>query len=199
MDQYQWQEPGSTNPSYPPCLAAVPEEAKIGVLRMFDMVQLIDAAVAMSPEVPMSISAYMYGEPLPKTLAQIEARMDRLTKQGKNIGSVRSIANRKDWYTDAVFAQQSFTGSNPTTITNATSEWVKRFMGAANSQGNKAMHTLLSTAPITTMYVEIIPMFARQFMLHLTLRYARRTGSALLAQLLLYFNFIMTEGFIPSQ
>jgi len=151
---YQWQEPGSTNPPYPPYLAVVPEEVKIGLLKIFNVTELIDALVATSPDVPAGISTFFYGEPLPKTMAQIETRMESLTKQGKNIGSVPSIGNRKDWYTDAVFAQQSFTGSNPTTITNATSEWVKRFMGAANSQGNKGMHTLLSTAPITTVYIE---------------------------------------------
>jgi len=108
----------------------------------------------MVPDIPQGIATFLYGEPIGNTVAQLETGMKRLTKQAKSIGSMPSIANRGDWYTDAVFAQQAFTGSNPTAITKATDEWTKRFMSAANSQGNKGMYTLLSTAASGSIYMQ---------------------------------------------
>jgi hypothetical protein len=89
-----------------------------------------------------------------QTMGQVEERLKMLTKNCKNIGAVPSIANRPDWYSDAVFAQQSFTGPNPTSIMRASTEWTMRFMDAANSQGNKQMYTLLSTAMPDSMYIQ---------------------------------------------
>ena len=108
----------------------------------------------MVPEVPGGISSLLYGEAIGHDMAQIEVLMRRLSKQGGNIGSIPSIGNRADWLRDSVFAQQSFKGSNPTTIMKASPEWLKRFMSAANIQGNKGMYTLLSTAPIESIFIQ---------------------------------------------
>ncbi|KAJ8515605.1 hypothetical protein ONZ45_g7010 [Pleurotus djamor] len=56
----------------------------------------------------------------------------------KNLYSAENIGLRKDkygyydWYIDSVFAQQFFTGTNPDSITLASSEWISRFSSAAN-------------------------------------------------------------------
>ena len=47
---------------------------------------------------------------------------------GKNIGL------RDDWFTDAVFGQQQFTGTNPTTIALAPARWIEEFKTTANLQ-----------------------------------------------------------------
>ncbi|KAH8588241.1 lipoxygenase [Bisporella sp. PMI_857] len=153
-EQYQWAEPSSTLPNYPPYLAVIPMEDRSGILQIFDRAKFIEVAVALCSEIPRGISSFLYGEPLGKNMVQLEAGMRRLSKQRKNVGNIRTIAEREDWYTDSVFAQQSFTGSNPTTITKATAEWVRRFMNAANAQGNKSTYTLLSAIPADEIYIQ---------------------------------------------
>jgi hypothetical protein len=53
--------------------------------------------------------------------------------QGKNIGDL------DDWWSDARFAQQSFTGTNPVTITVASSRWLAEFKEAATAQSGSAV------------------------------------------------------------
>lgn len=72
--------------------------------------------------------------------------MSILTKRKHSIGTQASIANRDDWYTDAVFARQSFTGPNPTTITRASAERIQRFMNVARLRENDAMLSSLHLA-----------------------------------------------------
>ncbi len=80
--------------------------------------------------------------------------MRQLTRAKKNIGAEPSIANRDDWYSDAVFAQQSFTGPNPTSITLATRGWLERFLRAAIHQGKYDMVALLKLAKPESMYMQ---------------------------------------------
>src|SRR4051794_32268526 len=111
---------------FPPHCRSVPRDVSKDFLEIFDLSRLINMQVAMQPEIPRGISFYLFGEPMGPTMAQLEDRMKIMTARKKNIGSVPSIADRPDWYTDAVFAQQSFTGPNPTSITRASAEWTHR-------------------------------------------------------------------------
>jgi hypothetical protein len=108
----------------------------------------------MASEIPRGLSSFLYGEMMSPTMAGLEERMRALTKNRKNIGSMPSIANRPDWYTDSVFAQQSFTGPNPTSIARCSAEWIRRFMMVANMQGKKARYTLLNSSPADSMYIQ---------------------------------------------
>lgn len=155
MEDYQWQEPKTTDPAYPPCLASVPKNAEVGLLRIFDLQRLIDVAVAtFIPVIPPRISNYIYGKPWQNTMAGMEARNNELRLQRKNIGQETSIANRPDWFTDAVFAQQSFTGPNPTTITLASAEWISRFVATAKRQSNQAIQALLVNSDPSSLYIQ---------------------------------------------
>ncbi|KAJ5908346.1 hypothetical protein N7495_001028 [Penicillium taxi] len=49
----------------------------------------------------------------------------------------RNIGELKDWYSDARFAQQHFTGSNPTTIEQASDGMIRHFIDAAKTQEDK--------------------------------------------------------------
>jgi hypothetical protein len=60
-----------------------------------------------------------------------------------NIG----IADRNDWYTDAAFAQQQFTGTNPTTLTVASGAWIQRFLKEAEDHVVPEVATLLDADP----------------------------------------------------
>lgn len=87
-------------------------------------------------------------------MAGLEARMARLRRAKKNVGTVPSVANRPDWYTDSIFAQQSFTGCNPTSITRASDEWITRFKQSATDQNNEGMSTLLQTVAPAQMFIQ---------------------------------------------
>ncbi|KAK0110865.1 hypothetical protein ONS96_002453 [Cadophora gregata f. sp. sojae] len=152
---YAWQEPGTTNPPYPPCLKSIPRDEQTGLLQIFNAERLIDTTVALLPEAlqPKLLAAYLYGEPIGKTMAGIQARMKQLTRAKKNIGTEPSVANRDDWYTDAVFAQQSFTGSNPTSITLA-GEWVGKFKAVAKEQGRNDVAVLLEYSKAESFFIQ---------------------------------------------
>ncbi|KAF8956686.1 lipoxygenase [Flammula alnicola] len=72
--------------------------------------------------------------------------------QPDNMFTPANVGLRDDWYTDAVFAQQQFTGTNPTTLTLASADWIKLFTQAA--QGNQAVLNLFSSAPANSFYVQ---------------------------------------------
>lgn len=80
--------------------------------------------------------------------------MMALNKEEKNIGTEPSIGYRKDWYCDAVFAQQYFTGPNPSSIAVAGQVWLDRFKKAAFDQGNKEMHSFLETFNANSFYIQ---------------------------------------------
>ncbi|KAK6856607.1 hypothetical protein PG995_006794 [Apiospora arundinis] len=61
----------------------------------------------------------------------------------KDIFDLPNIGNLPDWYSDARFAQQYFTGTNPTTIRQA-GDWVKTFIDAANDPKDGLMKAKIS-------------------------------------------------------
>ena len=92
---YEWQQAGSTSPPYPPCLRSIPDDEKTGLLQIFNAERFIDTAVALLPEAlqPKLLALYLYGQPIGKTMAGIQARMKALTRAKKNIGTEPSIGN----------------------------------------------------------------------------------------------------------
>jgi hypothetical protein len=159
---YQWRLPQQSNPPYPPHLASIPLDEQTPLLKIFNIKRFVDVSVSLLPVIPPSISYLLYGDPIGRTMADIEARMQALRKEGKNIGGEPSIGYRKDWYSDAAFAQQYFTGPNPTSITLAGELWIMRFKESAKAQGNKDMHSLLSFAEPRSLYVQDCSFF-REF------------------------------------
>ena len=70
--------------------------------------------------------------------------------QGQNIGDLQ------DWWSDARFAQQQFTGTNPTTIRLASSRWIQDFKTVAHAQGRAAAdaETFLEKVDPKSLYVQ---------------------------------------------
>lgn len=68
--------------------------------------------------------------------------------RGDNIGL------KSDWWSDARFAQQQFTGANPTTITQATTEWIRAFKDAATKQGCSAASDNIAAAGSDMLFVQ---------------------------------------------
>ncbi|KAJ4490087.1 lipoxygenase [Lentinula aciculospora] len=65
----------------------------------------------------------------------------------------KNIGLRRDWYTDAAFGQQQFTGTNPTTITLASRRWIDEFMSVCSVQ-KRADVTKLLTERAESLYIQ---------------------------------------------
>jgi len=68
--------------------------------------------------------------------------------RGDNIGL------KPDWWSDARFAQQQFTGANPTTITQASTEWIRAFKDAATKQGSHVASDIIADAGSNALFVQ---------------------------------------------
>ena len=55
----------------------------------------------------------------------------------KDIYSLPNMGDLEDWFADARFAQQHFTGTNPTTIERASEQWILHFTGASQDPADK--------------------------------------------------------------
>ena len=61
----------------------------------------------------------------------------------KDIFDLPNVGDLKDWYTDARFAQQHLTGTNPTTIERASERWMMHFAGASQDPADKRARKLV--------------------------------------------------------
>lgn len=108
--------------------------------------------------VPDSIKDFTYSYPdQGATMADIDKRNATLRAEKKNILSEPNIGDLKDhkWYTDEIFAQQQFTGTNPATIQIASTALVQGFTEAATSQKLTEHVALLDSASKTSsLYVQ---------------------------------------------
>lgn len=60
-----------------------------------------------------------------------------------------NVGDLKDWYTDARFAQQHFTGTNPTTIERASDRWIQHFIKAASAD-DEAVKNIITDLSISS-------------------------------------------------
>jgi Lipoxygenase len=72
---------------------------------------------------------------------------DIFSRSGANIGDL------DDWYTDARFAQQYLTGTNPTTIQLLSPAFLVEFREAATDQGRKDISDILVNANKSSLYM----------------------------------------------
>lgn len=61
----------------------------------------------------------------------------------KDIFDLPNVGDLDDWYTDARFAQQHFTGTNPTTIERASEQWILHFTGASHDPADKRAQEII--------------------------------------------------------
>lgn len=103
--------------------------------------------------VPESIKDFTYSYPdQGATMADIDKRNATLRAEKKNILSEPNIGDLKEhkWFTDEVFAQQQFTGTNPVTIQIASTAWVQDFTRAATAQNLTEHVALIGSASKTS-------------------------------------------------
>ncbi|KJA22635.1 hypothetical protein HYPSUDRAFT_644226 [Hypholoma sublateritium FD-334 SS-4] len=136
---------------YPPYLKSIPRKDRMSIFDIFNFSALTETAATLlfgSPTSPSMQSVY-----------QIVARNRELhTKSRESARNGRpdfkpdmhfnkNIGLRDDWYTDAAFGQQQFTGTNATTITLAPQRWIEEFKTVSNVQQRADVASLLTDHP----------------------------------------------------
>lgn len=86
------------------------------------------------------------------TIKHLNNTPDR--KSGTGVMEGRNIGDWPDWYSDARFAQQQFTGTNPSTIRLASHEWLSIFVDVAEKQNNQEAVDLFHSAGPESFYVQ---------------------------------------------
>jgi hypothetical protein len=92
-------------------------------------------------------------------LAEVEVYNRKRREQWiwKDIFDLPNVGDLKDWYSDTRFAQQHFTGTNPTTIEKASQVWISHFSKASTAPEDtgalNAIKTLARTSQ-ESLYVQ---------------------------------------------
>ncbi|KAG9121177.1 hypothetical protein FRC07_002979 [Ceratobasidium sp. 392] len=163
---YQWKR----DDGYPPHVENVPASDDKPSYQIFDVQALLQAQgmllpddklsaqyfrLAPNPQVPMSLDALVEYNQSQRAPPGVNHNMLFRFNIGKFFYPCRLTGDRrkKDWYSDAAFAQQHFTGTNATTITLAK-DWVAAFEERAEAAGNAEMLNLLRSASATSLYVQ---------------------------------------------
>ena len=162
---YSYQAP--TKDKYPPHLDIVPTQDKVYQWQLFNKLGLLGVATLLPKIVPdtfLGSVSYNLQEKFLRlihgkadegpSIADIEKQNREMRKTGTDIMRGPNIGDYDDWYTDARFAQQQFTGVNPTTITLASEEWISRFKAAAKYQSLEKVQDIIASAEPKSLYVQ---------------------------------------------
>ena len=144
--------------NYPPYLANIPADDQKNLFQIFNWNALIQTALDIFLPVilyPDWIKDLAPDALKDKTMQSLIDRNRRLHSDAQqNMYFQPNIGHRDDWYTDAVFGQQQFTGPNPTSITAATPEWIGRFNLVAQSQNRADVVTLIKSSPANSFFIQ---------------------------------------------
>ena len=150
--RYEW----STENDYPPHLRSIPKEDQQSLIQIFNIIGLVGSATILPKIVPKkkflgSFSKWLYekvneavhGEAYEGlTIADVEEANKHNRKTGTDIMKGDNVGLLSDWWSDARFAAQSLTGTNPSSIRLAT-EWIDTFKTAASKQDCKDVNDLI--------------------------------------------------------
>lgn len=143
---YNWSEPSTDG--YPPHLQTVPselQEGAAGVGNLFDLnARALIGSVAQTLSFVIPHDIAHRGTPYEgPTLADCEKYNCNHKSPNTDIMEGENLGFKHDWYSDARFAQQHFSGVNPTTIQSASTDRVAEFAEEAGRQGLNWMKQLL--------------------------------------------------------
>ena len=138
---------------YPPHLERIPSKHKTGSI--FDFLALLEttAMLTFKPGIVPGVRKMAPKSVTAHSMEDLVGRNHDLHTKSKLHSRVRdmyfaeNIGHRDDWYTDAAFGQQQFTGTNPTTITIAPPQWITAFKTASCSQRRVDVTRLLTDHP----------------------------------------------------
>ncbi|KAK2669135.1 hypothetical protein RAB80_014661 [Fusarium oxysporum f. sp. vasinfectum] len=140
--------PDGSVAQYPPHLEHIPKEDQVPLLKIFNALGLAETEILIKQMVPDSIvgktSAWILdlvngnirdaanqGSSIKayETYNKLHRKSGTDIEQGANLGLL------PDWYSDRRFADQSFTGTNPTTIEKIPKDLLDEFIEAAKRGG----------------------------------------------------------------
>lgn len=160
-DVYQW-----SNDDFPPHLKEIPDSVSVPAEEIFDAMGLIQTTNLIRKLIPngevsdekleiLGIEGKPYAG---ASISMIEEnnRNNELwrNRRGTDIKKGLNIGDLPDWYSDSRFAQQQFTGTNPTTIKSASKIWISQFTDEAEKQGNKKVQELLQRGKDSSFYIQ---------------------------------------------
>jgi hypothetical protein len=165
MYQYQPHE-GVGSDQYPPHLFDIPWKDKTSQFQIFDFLGIAEATLLLPKIIPdnfinsasakilSTINDLIDGKPEEgKTMKAVYENNKLYRKSGTDIMRGANIGDYEDWYTDARFAQQYFTGANPTTITKAPDNFFAEFVAEAKKQNRTDIESRLSSVDRASLYV----------------------------------------------
>lgn len=167
---YRWSayptNPDGTPAQYPPHLDTIPEKDQVSANDIFGWLYLKETQLLVAKLIPDSIGGKTFnffqeliadkigGRPMVGTLRQIEEYNRHNRKSGTDIEAGKNIGLLSDWYSDRRFADQSFTGTNPTTITRVPAELLTEFIATAARTGEADWAGRLKAVDPATLFVQ---------------------------------------------
>lgn len=159
-----------TPANYPPHLQHIPKDQEHSQLHIFNAIGLIETQVILKKITPdedgflgktkqwlvEKARATAFGGDPEKGL-KIQDVVDynkNNRKWGSDIAEGGNIGLLDDWYSDRRFAEQSFTGTNPTTLTKASETWIAEFTKAAKLGGYAKWVVALAKTDPASLYVQ---------------------------------------------
>ena len=88
------------------------------------------------------------------SIADLEMHNKNWRKTAVDVMKGQNLGDLSDWFSDARFAQQSFTGTNPNTIRVASDEWISRFEQAAGLQKQSVVVDFIQKAEPGSLFVQ---------------------------------------------
>ncbi|KAL2166310.1 hypothetical protein VTG60DRAFT_2942 [Thermothelomyces hinnuleus] len=155
---------------YPPHLEHIPSDQDYSLFAIFNKIGLIETQVILQKITPdedgfrgrtkewilEKLRAVAYGGE-PEEGIKIQDVVDynrHHRKCGTDLAKGGNIGLLDDWYSDRRFADQQFTGTNPTTITRASPSWIAKFKKAAEIGGYSRWVSALSKADPASLFVQ---------------------------------------------
>ncbi|GAB7343241.1 hypothetical protein MBLNU457_1299t1 [Dothideomycetes sp. NU457] len=149
---YTYQSPWSDN--FPPHLHLIPLKDQAALTTIFNKQRLFDTGTLLTQLVPDYVFDFLHSNPESDTLAGLGKRNKELRALKKDIFTDPNIGDRDDWYTDRIFAQQQFTGTNPMTVQSVSDNLLTEFKATAQRQSNDEVYKLLSETDKSNLYVQ---------------------------------------------
>ncbi|KAK0720287.1 lipoxygenase [Lasiosphaeris hirsuta] len=156
--------------SYPPHLEVIPQDQELSQFQIFSKIGLIETQVILQKIIPdedgflgktkawlveKSRAAAFGGDPEKGLRIQDVVDYNKFHRKfGTDISSGGNIGLLDDWYSDRRFAEQSFTGTNPTTIEKASPTWISDFSKAAKAGGYDKWVSALAKADPASLFVQ---------------------------------------------
>lgn len=168
---FQWSDyplnKDGSQAQYPPHLQTIPTEDQHSQLALFNGLGLGQTLIMIAKLVPDTwygktanwgisiLNKVINGSPMDGTIKQVEEYNLKNRKSGQDIETGDSnIGVFPDWFTDRRFADQSFSGTNPTTIEVAPAHLLAEFVAAAQQGGYQKWAATLPTIDPKTLFVQ---------------------------------------------